>query len=85
MLWYALAFPMAPLMMLAWGQSDRPPLWRLLLHAHLFTFYSFVWFLAGVVVYWHVLLGRRGWAKTSRAPAPTVRPRLVAPATQQQR
>ena len=87
LLWYALAFPMAPLVMLAWLRTDHPPLWRLLLHGHLFTFYSSVWFLAGVVVYWHVLLGRRSWAKTSRA-APTlapVRPNLVTPATQQQR
>lgn len=70
--WYVLAFPMAPLVMLAWRRTDRPPLLRLVLHGHLFVFYSFVWFMAGLVVYWHVLVGRRAWAKTSRVRGPAV-------------
>ncbi len=69
--WYVLGFPMVPLVVAAWSRTDRPPWPRLLLHAHLFVFYGFVWFLAGMIVYWHVIVGRRRWAKTSRAaPGP---------------
>jgi 1,2-diacylglycerol 3-beta-glucosyltransferase len=66
LLWYALGFGIAPLVVAAWKPLDHPSLWRSLLHAHLFVIYSFVWFIAGVVVYWHVLLGRRAWVKTGR-------------------
>jgi 1,2-diacylglycerol 3-beta-glucosyltransferase len=66
LIWYILGFGIAPLVVAAWRPLDHPSLWRSLLHAHLFIFYSFVWFMAGVVVYWHVLLGRRAWVKTGR-------------------
>jgi 1,2-diacylglycerol 3-beta-glucosyltransferase len=64
--WYVLGFGIAPLVAAAWLSLDRPSLWRSLLYAHLFVFYSFVWFMAGTAVYWHVLLGRRAWVKTGR-------------------
>jgi 1,2-diacylglycerol 3-beta-glucosyltransferase len=64
--WYVLGFGMVPLVMVAWRKVDSPSLGRLLLHSHLFVFYSFVWFVATLVVYRHVLLGRTAWAKTSR-------------------
>jgi 1,2-diacylglycerol 3-beta-glucosyltransferase len=66
LIWYILGFGIAPLVVAAWRPLDHPSLWRSLLHAHLFIFYSFVWFMAGVVVYWHVLLGQRAWVKTGR-------------------
>jgi 1,2-diacylglycerol 3-beta-glucosyltransferase len=66
LIWYILGLGIAPLVVAAWRPLDHPSLWRSLLHAHLFVFYSFVWFMAGVVVYWHVLLGRRAWVKTGR-------------------
>jgi 1,2-diacylglycerol 3-beta-glucosyltransferase len=64
--WYVLGFGMAPLVVVAWQQIDRPPLWRLLLHSHFFSLYSFVWFAASARVYLQVLLGRHAWFKTSR-------------------
>lgn len=64
--WYVLGFGMAPLVVVAWQQIDRPPLWRLLLHSHFFVLYSFVWFAASARVYLQVLLGRHAWFKTSR-------------------
>jgi 1,2-diacylglycerol 3-beta-glucosyltransferase len=86
--WYVLGFGMVPLVMIAWRKADHPSLRRLLLHSHLFVFYSIVWFIATWVVYWQVLLGRRAWAKTSRVgtgsgvglPSPSTPP-LVAQTT----
>jgi cellulose synthase/poly-beta-1,6-N-acetylglucosamine synthase-like glycosyltransferase len=66
LVWYLLGFGMAPLVMGAWWGIGRPRPWRLIFHGHLFVFYSFIWFLAALVVYRHILVGRRGWAKTSR-------------------
>jgi len=66
LIWYLLGFGIVPLVVAAWRPLDHPSLWRSLLHAHLFVCYAFVWFLAGVIVYWHVLLGRRAWVKTRR-------------------
>jgi 1,2-diacylglycerol 3-beta-glucosyltransferase len=66
LIWYILGFGIAPLVVAAWRPLDHPSLWRSVLHAHLFVFYSFVWFMAGMVVYSHVLLGRRAWVKTAR-------------------
>ena len=63
---YVLGFGIAPLVMAAWKPLDEPGLWRTLVHAHLFVLYFFIWFAAGVVVYWHILLGRRAWLKTGR-------------------
>jgi 1,2-diacylglycerol 3-beta-glucosyltransferase len=64
--WYVLGIGTAPLVVVAWHQIDRPPLWRLLLHSHFFVVYSFVWFAASARVYLQVLLGRHAWFKTSR-------------------
>ena len=66
LVWYILGFGMVPLVVAAWKGLDRPSLWRLFVHGHLFVFYFFVWFMAGVTVYWRVLLGRRAWVKTDR-------------------
>lgn len=64
--WYGLGFALAPLVVVAWQQIDRPPLWRLLLHSHFFVLYSVVWFAASARVYLQVLFGRHAWFKTSR-------------------
>jgi 1,2-diacylglycerol 3-beta-glucosyltransferase len=66
LVWYVLGFGMVPLVLVAWKALDRPSPWRLFVHGHLFVFYFFVWFMAGAIVYWHVLLGRRAWVKTGR-------------------
>jgi hypothetical protein len=88
--WYVLGFGMAPLVVVAWQQIDRLPLWRLLLHSHFFVLYSFVWFAASVRVYLQVLLGRHAWFKTSRrewegAGAGEVRTRRATAALRQRR
>jgi len=64
--WYILGFGIAPLVAAAWRPLDHPSLWRTVLHGHLFVFYSVVWFMAGMVVYTHVLVGHRAWVKTGR-------------------
>jgi cellulose synthase/poly-beta-1,6-N-acetylglucosamine synthase-like glycosyltransferase len=63
--WYALGFVAAPLAV-ASLRFDGYPSWRSIVQGHLFVFYSFAWFLAGLAACWNVMLGRRAWAKTSR-------------------
>lgn len=65
--WYALGFGAAPVVAEAWSRAGHGGLLPALLRGHVFVFYSFVWFLASMVAAWNVLLGRRAWAKTSRA------------------
>jgi cellulose synthase/poly-beta-1,6-N-acetylglucosamine synthase-like glycosyltransferase len=39
---------------------------RVALLSHAFIVYGYLWFFAGWRAVWHLLLGRRGWAKTAR-------------------
>jgi 1,2-diacylglycerol 3-beta-glucosyltransferase len=64
--WYFLGFVAAQMAVMAVPLSRWYSLPRLIMHAHLFTFYSFVWFLAAVAACQKVLLGRRAWVKTNR-------------------
>jgi cellulose synthase/poly-beta-1,6-N-acetylglucosamine synthase-like glycosyltransferase len=65
---YLLGFIAAPLAIIYLARGERRHMWwSVLLHSHLFIFYSFVWFLAGVAAGWKIVLGRRAWAKTSRS------------------
>lgn len=64
--WYALGFMAAPFAVMYLRVSERRSLWHSILYGHLFAFFSFVWFLAGVAACWNILLGRRAWMKTSR-------------------
>ena len=68
-IWYCLGFGWAPLAALGWQRAQGGSWLPLLAQGHLYIFYSFVWFLAGIVTFWNVLLGRRAWEKTSRAEA----------------
>lgn len=73
--WYGLSFGMVPLIVWSWRQSDGIRVWRLLVHAHMFIFYSLVWLMCALAMYWHVVRGRRSWAKTARvAPQPVSLP-----------
>jgi cellulose synthase/poly-beta-1,6-N-acetylglucosamine synthase-like glycosyltransferase len=63
---YVLGFGIAPLVVWAWRQADGVRHRRLLVHGHLYIFYSFVWLLSGLTVYWHVVAGSRAWVKTAR-------------------
>ncbi len=76
--WYVLGFAMVPLVMVAWRKVERPSPGRLILYSHLFVFYSFVWFTASLVVYWHVIAGRRAWAKTKRVGTGSAAPPSTA-------
>jgi cellulose synthase/poly-beta-1,6-N-acetylglucosamine synthase-like glycosyltransferase len=82
--WYALGFGAAPVVAEAWSRAGHGRLGIALLRGHAYVFYSFVWFLASVVAAWNVLLGRRAWAKTSRAatvrPGDSARPRYAGEA-----
>jgi uncharacterized protein DUF2334 len=66
LVFYTLAFGVVPLAAEILTRAHREPLPRAVVRAHIFVFYSFVWFLASVVACWNVVLGRRGWIKTSR-------------------
>jgi 1,2-diacylglycerol 3-beta-glucosyltransferase len=64
--WYLLCFGMVPLTAHAMGRARRERPDRVLVHAHLLMFYSYVWLLASVAAVWNIVLGRRAWVKTSR-------------------
>ena len=68
-LWYLLSFGVAPFYGFAyWIRSgDTGPVKSLFL-AHLYTLYSYFWFLSGWRAVWNVARRRNGWAKTARTP-----------------
>jgi cellulose synthase/poly-beta-1,6-N-acetylglucosamine synthase-like glycosyltransferase len=72
--WYLLSFVAAQLAVMSLPLDRRRSLPRLFLRAHLFTFYSFVWFLAAVAAFCKVLLGRGAWAKTGRVAVGSGKP-----------
>jgi cellulose synthase/poly-beta-1,6-N-acetylglucosamine synthase-like glycosyltransferase len=65
-IWYLLGFGIAPLATAAYYRTEQTTFLRSVWHAHLFTGYSIVWFLAAIVAVKNVFLGRRAWTKTSR-------------------
>ncbi|HEY7035617.1 MAG TPA: glycosyltransferase [Thermomicrobiales bacterium] len=67
--WYFLGFGLAPVTAVALRRTEREPWRACIVHAHLFVFYSFVWFVAAASAFGNVMLGRRAWAKTSRSMA----------------
>jgi cellulose synthase/poly-beta-1,6-N-acetylglucosamine synthase-like glycosyltransferase len=79
--WYFLGFVAAQLVVMALPLTSWRSLPLLVLRAHVFTFYSFVWFLATLAACQQVLLGRRTWAKTARVtglPKPTTATSLAS-------
>jgi 1,2-diacylglycerol 3-beta-glucosyltransferase len=67
--WYVLSFGVAPFYGVAyWLRAGDMGVVRSLLLAHLYTLYSYFWFLAGWRAVWSVIRGQRGWAKTARTP-----------------
>ena len=65
--WYLMGFGIAPLTAVAFYRTGRITVGRSIGHAHVFIFYSLVWFLATAVAFWNVVAGRRSWTKTTRA------------------
>jgi cellulose synthase/poly-beta-1,6-N-acetylglucosamine synthase-like glycosyltransferase len=69
LLWYVLAFGLAPCYAFAyWLKTPEMGFVRALGLAHLYTLYSYLWFPAGWMAVSRILVGKRGWAKTSRTP-----------------
>lgn len=72
--WYVLGFVTAPLVIATIRRAEGGSLARAIVNAHLFVLYSFVWGAAFAIAAWHVIRGRRSWAKTSRAHDQVPRP-----------
>src|SRR4051794_25793607 len=67
MVWYVLAFGMAPAYAYVyWLRTPGMSFLRALGYAHLFTIYSYQWLFAGWWAVFNVARRRRGWAKTTR-------------------
>lgn len=70
--WYVLAF--APAVFYGFAYWLKEPNVRLpmaMALAHIYSLYAYLWFLAGWIAVWRVLMRRRAWLKTSRtATAP---------------
>ena len=67
MVWYLLAFGMAPAYAYVyWLRTPGMSFLRALFYAHLFTVYSYQWLFAGWWAVLNVARRRRGWAKTAR-------------------
>lgn len=68
-IWYLLSFGVAPFYGFAyWVRAGDTGLVKSVALAHLYTIYSYFWFLAGWRAVWNVIRGRNGWAKTARTP-----------------
>lgn len=68
-LWYFLSFGVAPFYGFAyWLRAGDSGLLKSILLAHLYTIYSYFWFLAGWRAVWNVVRGKNSWAKTTRTP-----------------
>src|SRR4051794_20871555 len=76
LVWYLLAFGMAPAYAYVyWLRTPGMSFLRSLGYAHLFTLYSYQWLFAGWWAVLNVARRKRGWAKTARtADAPKIQP-----------
>ena len=68
-IWYFLSFGVAPFYGFAyWLRSGDTGLFKSVILAHVYTIYSYFWFLAGWRAVWNVMRRKNGWAKTARNP-----------------
>ena len=68
-IWYLLSFGVAPFYGFAyWIRSGDTGLLRSVLLAHMYTLYSYFWFLSGWRAMWNIGRGKNTWAKTARNP-----------------
>jgi 1,2-diacylglycerol 3-beta-glucosyltransferase len=68
-IWYLLSFGIAPFYGFAyWIRSGDTGLAKSVLLAHVYTLYSYFWFLSGWRAVWNVARRKNGWAKTARTP-----------------
>ncbi len=67
-IWYALSFGLAlPYAFAYWLHEPSIGFLRAILLGHLFTFYSFLWFIAGWLAIARMVRRSHGWQKTERA------------------
>lgn len=67
---YVLAFGQSYLAAYVYWMRGRVPLWRAILLAHVFEFYSHLWLIAGWWAITNVVRRKRSWAKTDRVAEP---------------
>jgi cellulose synthase/poly-beta-1,6-N-acetylglucosamine synthase-like glycosyltransferase len=68
-LWYLLSFGVAPFYGFAyWLRSGDSGLVKSVLLAHIYTLYSYFWFVSGWRAVWNILRRKNSWAKTARTP-----------------
>ena len=63
---YVFAFPLAPLLVAVIRRRYAETRGDAIREAHLYFAYSGIWLVAAVAATWHIIAGRRGWAKTGR-------------------
>ncbi|MEZ0164763.1 glycosyltransferase family 2 protein [Kineococcus sp. LSe6-4] len=63
---YAITFGLAPLLGYVYWRTTRLPAWRVLLLAHVYVLYAWLWYVAGWWAVVRTARGRSGWAKTAR-------------------
>jgi 1,2-diacylglycerol 3-beta-glucosyltransferase len=68
-MWYILSFGLAIPYSLLYARHGRTVSWpKALVHAHLYSLYSLLWFPACWIALSRVARGHRDWTKTARAP-----------------
>jgi 1,2-diacylglycerol 3-beta-glucosyltransferase len=79
--WYLLSFGLAPLYALVyWLRDEKTGLVKAFGLAHVYSLYSYMWFIAGWGALARIAFRRRGWSKTARTPeAPEVPEEQPAP------
>ena len=69
---YGISFGLAPFYGFVYWRRDRETgLLRAVVLAHLFHLFAYLWFVAGWMAVWRILVGRRSWTKTARTPEPS--------------
>nr|WP_246315277.1 glycosyltransferase family 2 protein [Kineococcus aurantiacus] len=63
---YAITFGLVPVLAFVYWHRTRLAPWRVLLFAHLYVLYAWLWYVAGWWAVVRVVRGRSGWAKTAR-------------------
>ncbi|MEZ5217443.1 MAG: glycosyltransferase family 2 protein [Ilumatobacteraceae bacterium] len=65
--WYFAAFALAWFYAwLYWLATPKLSFWRILLYAHIYCAYTYIWVICGVRALWRMATKKSGWAKTSR-------------------
>ena len=67
--WYLLSFGLAPFYAFCyWLRDKETPFIKAFGFAHVYSLYSYMWFIAGWIAVFRMVTGKRSWAKTKRTP-----------------